>query len=46
MVLKKIQIQKLKRFGLNNPRSLTLNDPKIYGYLNELEFYVVGFKKG
>ena len=46
MVLKIIQMQKLKRFGLKNLRSLTLNDPKRYGYLNQLEFYVVGFKEG
>ena len=35
-------MQKLKIFGLKNPRSLTLKDPKRYGYLNQLEFYVVG----
>ena len=35
-----------KRFGLKNPRSLTLKDPKGYGYLNQLEFYFVGFKVG
>ena len=46
MVLKRIQIQKLKRFRLKNQRSLTLKDPKRYGYLNQLEFYVVGFKEG
>ena len=28
MVLKRIQMLKLKRFGLRNPRSLTLKDPK------------------
>ena len=31
-------MQKLKRFGLKNPRSLTLKDPKRYGNLNQLEF--------
>ena len=35
-------MQKLKIFGLKNPNSLTLKDPKRYGYLNQLEFYVVG----
>ena len=38
-------MQKLKRFGLKNPRSLTLKDLKKYGLLNQLEFYVVGSKK-
>ena len=38
-------MQKLRRFGLKNPRSLTLKNLKGYGYLNQLEFYVVGFKK-
>ena len=46
MVFKRIQMQNLKRFRLKNPRSLTLKDPKKYGYLNQLEFYVVGFKEG
>ena len=41
----KNQMLKLKRFGLRNPRSLTLKDPKRYGYLNQLKFYFVGFKK-
>ena len=36
---------KVKSFGWKNPRSLTLKDPKIYEYLNQLEFYVVGFKE-
>ena len=45
MVLKKIQMQKLKRLGLKNPRSLILKDPKGYGYLNQLKFYIVGFKE-
>ena len=46
MVLKKIQMQKLKRFRLKNPRPLALKGPKRYRYLNQLEFYVVGFKEG
>ena len=46
MILKRIQMQKLKKFGLKNPRSLTLKDPKRYGYLNQLELCVVGFKEG
>ena len=37
---------KAKRFGLKNPRSLTLKDPKIYGHLNQLKLCVVGFKEG
>ena len=45
MVLKRIKMQKLKKIGLKNPRSLTLKDPKRYGYLNQLKFYVVGFKE-
>ena len=39
-------MQKLKKFGLKNPRSLTLKDPKGYGYLNQFEFYIVRFKEG
>ena len=46
MALKRLLMQKLRRFGLKNPNSLTLKDPKRYGYLNQLEFYVVGFKEG
>ena len=43
MDLKRIQMLRLKRFGLKNPRSLTLKDPKRYENLNQLEFYFVGF---
>ena len=46
MVLKRIQMLKLKKFGLRNLRSLTLKDPKRYGYLNQLKFYFVGIKEG
>ena len=37
MALKRLLMQKLRRFGLKNPNSLTLKDPKRYGYLNQLE---------
>ena len=37
---------KAKKFLIENPRSLTLKDPKRYGYLNQLEFCIVGFKEG
>ena len=46
MALKRLLMQKLRRFGLKNPNSLTLKDPKRYGYLNQLELCVVGLKKG
>ena len=38
-------MQKLRRFGLKNPRSLTLKDPKIYRYLNQLDSCIVGLKE-
>ena len=38
-------MQKMRRFGLKNPSSLTLKDPKRYEYLNQLELCVVGFKE-
>ena len=37
---------KVKKVWIDNPRSLTLKDPKRYGYLNQLKFYFVGFKEG
>ena len=37
---------KPKRFELKILRSLTFKDPKRYRYLNQLEFYFVGFKEG
>ena len=39
-------MQKIKKFGLKNPRSLAFKDPRRYGYLNQLELWVVRFKEG
>ena len=40
-----VKESKLKRFGLKNPRLLTVKDPRRFGYLNQLELCVVRLKK-
>ena len=42
---KRHQILSQRRLGLKNQRSLTTKDPKIFGYLNLLDFFS-GIKEG
>ena len=43
---KRHQLLSQSRLGLKNQRSLTTKDPKIFGYLNLLEFFFLGIKEG
>ena len=42
---KRYQLLSQRRFGLKNQRSLTTKDPKRFGYLNLLDFFL-GIKEG
>ena len=43
---KRHQLLSQRRLGLKNQRSLTTKDPKIFGYLNLLDYFFLGIKEG